>query len=268
MTCEAMKRPLNGSPVIDWTQQDRQPDWQEKEDEDPDGDDFILESRRQQQRLVTPVKSDCGDEEPPGAPKKKRRILPWTTEGRVKRALLWPASKQTTTVESKEESSDDEDDSSVSDEVDGDVVQVDDSQVEVEDSDDDTGTEGTEETKDDLSQFVVDDDSSSVQDEEEESERSLGRGALEEVRAGILEKIDRLEEQLASVDKELSELASEGSDTEVSSGESVPVRPDGGMVPDVALELYYGSMSVDEARRWTKWIEYRNKMRRTQSKHQ
>ena len=214
---------------------------------------------------MTPVKSECGDEEPPGAPKKKRRILPWTLEGRVKRALLWPANKRTTTVESKEK---EEKEESGDDEHEENVVQVDDSQVEVEDGDDDSGTEGTEETKDDLSQFVVDDDSSSVEDEEEESERSLGRGALEEVRAGILEKIDKLEERLVSVDKELSELASEGGDTEVSSEESVPVRPDGGMVPDVALELYYGDMSVEEARAWTRWIEYRDKMRCAQTKRQ
>src|SRR5579859_7228347 len=83
------------SPVIDWTQQDRQPGWQDGElvqpVEDPDWDEFILSSRRRQQRLVTPEKQKCGKEElpeVPGAPvKKKSRVLPWTKEGQEK----WPS---------------------------------------------------------------------------------------------------------------------------------------------------------------------------------
>src|SRR5436305_5406928 len=82
---------------VDWQEQDRQPNWQDvvevngekPDDEDEDGNEFILESRRRQHRLVTPEASESGDKEAPGAPKKKkRRILPWTEEGQVR----WPLS--------------------------------------------------------------------------------------------------------------------------------------------------------------------------------
>jgi hypothetical protein len=215
------------SPVIDWTRQDRQPSWQEKQeraqtvlrvedsDGDPDGDDFILESRRQQQRLETPQRSDSGDKEPPGAPvKKRRRVLPWMKEGQEgqeKRPLVptYVVSRSICTCD------------------DGVIHGADDPVVRVEDNDSDnvsetddcveeservSETEDSEE--DDCSSFVVDDDSESVTEEENVSEKSLGRGALREVRVGIVERISKLRRRLKSVDEELSELTSVDGDTE------------------------------------------------------
>jgi hypothetical protein len=219
-----MKRSLNGeevhvatgsvqSPVIDWTQQDRQPGWQDKqpngqaEDSDPDGDGFILESRRRQQRLVTPEKSDGGDLEPPGAPvKKKRRVLPWTLEGRER----WPLAS---TCLFSRSTYDDDGVVQVEDSVDDNGSEtVDDcSSFGGEEKGDDDGDDGSE-TVDDCSSFVVDDDSESVVDEECVSERELGRIALVEVRASIVENMAKLKRRLDFVDKELSVLEDDKDD--------------------------------------------------------
>jgi hypothetical protein len=210
-----MKRPLSEvstgsvqSPVIDWTRQDRQPSWQEKQEEqlglrvedsdgDSDGDDFILESRRQQQRPQTPQRSDDDDKEAPGAPvkKKQRRVLPWTEEGYTK----WPlASTYLFSCGPYDYGGVEDKDSDKVSETD-DCAEDSETVGETEDSEEDR-------SEDDDSSFVVDDDSESVTEEENESEKSLGREALREVRMGIVEKIRKLKRQLKSVDEELGEF--------------------------------------------------------------
>jgi hypothetical protein len=201
---------------IDWDQEDRQPDWQDavgiyvQGSDDEDGDDLILESRRRQQRLVTPEASECGEPEPPGAPtSKRRRLLPWTKEGRER----WP-SLSTAVIRRGADKKDA-------------VVLVEDSAVESEGDDedededeDDSAVEDSvaesegDEDEDDLSSFVVEDDSSSVADEESASERSLGEDALREVRTQVVNRILKMQQRLVSVDRELDALSSVERQTE------------------------------------------------------
>lgn len=200
------------SPVIDWTQQDRQPGWEENqpsqqaEDSDPDGDDFILESRRRQQRLVTPEQLESGSLSPPGAPvKKKRRVLPWTEEGQKK----WPLVSKYDVFHPPDGVSYSTCDCGDGVNHDGDpVVQVEDSTEESVDGGETEEDDSEDDSEDDCSSFVVDDDSESLVEEESVSEVSLGREALLEVRAGIMEKIRKLQCQLESVDEELGGLTS------------------------------------------------------------
>ncbi len=189
--------------IIDWTKQDRQPlsqDLREMTEEDSeDGDEIVLMSRRRYQRL-----------EIPGAPakKKKRRILPWTDEGR----LLWPDKKATAVEsESDEQASEGGGDA---------VVLVEDSQSCTEAGGSDSAT--LEESDEDrCSSFVVDDDSASVVEEETASERYLARGALQEVRASILEGMERLKRRLSRVDEQLKALAPCREESSASEGAEV-----------------------------------------------
>jgi hypothetical protein len=182
---EATESP-NGR-AVNWTQQDRQPSWEEKDDSE--GEDFILRSRRRQQYVDTPptVDDGDGDVEPPGAPmKKRRRIIPWTREGK----LRWPGQEEIPRPDAEEE-----------------VTLVEDSVDGRESGDSDR------EDEDGLS-FVVDDNSPSVLEEESESERFLGKEALREVRTRVVEQMEKLKRRLASLDAELEALGCvEGSDT-------------------------------------------------------
>ena len=153
---------------------DRQPDWEDLErmggnedaDDEDEGEEFVLASRRRQQRL------DGNDV--PGAPAKdRRRTSPRPIHGR----LLWPMAGDET------------------------VVQVEDSQGKESEDDGESHTIGGSSA---CSSFVVDDDSESVLEEEKASERRLGRAVLEEFRQALKEKIGRLQARLGSVERELA----------------------------------------------------------------
>jgi predicted nuclease with TOPRIM domain len=184
--------------VGEWVH-DRQPDWEDlrRMEGEEEEEDVVMNSRRRQHRLDTQPESLCEEVEAPGAPKRKRRrVLPWTEQGR----LLWPGG---------------------GDEA---IVLVEDSQA---------GSSCGEEEREDSQtlresssgcvSFVVDDDSESLADEEKESERRLGKAALEDVRFSLRGKIQRLKVRLDTVEEELAGMATPGSVTSVESETWLPL---------------------------------------------
>ena len=169
---------------------ERQPDYEDLERMEQEAameeeeEDIVLRSRRRQHRLETQEELEW-DDGPPGVPMKETVMLPWSGQGR----LLWPSRRDEA------------------------VVQVEDSQVDVE-SDDSHTLSG-------CSSFVVADESESVVEEETVSEKRLARNALKEVRLSLREKIGRLKRRLERVEGELVELESGGFDGSEESGAEV-----------------------------------------------
>jgi hypothetical protein len=123
------------------------------------------------------------------APVKKRRLLPWTEQGRLKFGLSDDVPAGVEAVEA-----------SVDDELPcgqhrwwNDLVQA------AQDGGDSSGEDGCD-------SFVVSDDSESLADEVAASEESLGRGALEEERLALVERVSRLKRSLAKARSRLAEV--------------------------------------------------------------